>query len=172
MIKNIDLTKIIFIIVLLTFMNSTIYFISSNMKFKELRNNKEVINNIFVKEEEKFSEDAMMKLLVNLNIKFPHIVMAQAKLESSNFKSKIFIKNNNMFGMKVANIRPSTNLGSQNGHAYFKSWTDCVLDYALYQAAYLNRIKSEKEYYQYLSNNYAEDKRYVKKVKEIAEQIK
>lgn len=84
MIKNIDLTKIIFVIVLLTFINSTIYFISSNMKFKELRNNKEVINNIFVKEEEKFSEDAMMKLLVNLNIKFPHIVMAQAKLESSN----------------------------------------------------------------------------------------
>jgi flagellum-specific peptidoglycan hydrolase FlgJ len=77
-----------------------------------------------------------------------------------------------MFGMKVANIRPSTNLGSQNGHANFKSWTDCVLDYALYQAAYLNRIKSEKEYYQYLSNNYAEDKRYVRKVKEIAEQIK
>ena len=41
MIKNIDLTKIIFVIVLLTFINSTIYFISSNMKFKELRNNKE-----------------------------------------------------------------------------------------------------------------------------------
>ena len=52
MIKNIDLTKIIFVIVLLTFINSTIYFISSNMKFKELRNNKEVINNIFVKEED------------------------------------------------------------------------------------------------------------------------
>ena len=54
------------------------------------------INNIFVKEEEKFSEDAMMKLLVNLNIKFPHIVMAQAKLESSNFKSKIFNSTNNL----------------------------------------------------------------------------
>jgi hypothetical protein len=37
-----------------------------------------------------FSEDELIELLKELNIKFPHIVLAQAQLESSNYNSNIF----------------------------------------------------------------------------------
>ena len=49
---------------------------------------------------EKFSEKALVNLLVSCNVKFPHIVLAQAKLESGNYSSKMFKVNHNLFGMK------------------------------------------------------------------------
>jgi len=44
-----------------------------------------------------------------------------------------------------------------------------VVDYAFYQAAYLNDLRSEKEYFDYLGQNYAEDPMYVSKLKKIIE---
>jgi hypothetical protein len=53
----------------------------------------------------KFSEEELIQLIKDLNMKFPHIVLAQAKLETGNFDSNIFKENNNLFGMKQARIR-------------------------------------------------------------------
>ena len=124
---------------------------------------------LIINSENKFSEERLKQTILELNIRFPHIVLAQAKLESGYFKSKMFRENNNFFGMKVARRRPTTNKGEQYGHAYFDSWRDCVVDYAFYQAAYLNDIKTEKQYLEYLSANYAEDPTYVDKLKKIIE---
>lgn len=120
-------------------------------------------------EKDAFTTDRLKAYILELNIKFPHIVYAQAQLESGEFKSHIFRENNNMFGMKCARIRPSTNKGEDNGHAYFQNWRDCVVDYALYQAAYLSDLKSESEYWEYLRQNYAEDPNYVDKLKKIVQ---
>lgn len=122
-------------------------------------------------EQNKFSEEAFNAYLVSLNLKFPKIIKAQAILESSNFQSAIFKANNNMFGMKEAKIRPTTNVGTNLGHAIYNNWRDAVLDYALYQAAYLREIKTEEQYYEYLGANYAEDTNYVSKVKKIASNV-
>lgn len=73
----------------------------------------------------------------------------------------------NFFGIKPATKRPTTNKGENRGHAYFNTWKDCVLDYAFYSATYLNDIKTEKEYLEYLKQNYAEDPNYLNKVKQI-----
>jgi len=43
------------------------------------------------------------------------------------------------------------------------------VDYAFYQAAYLNDLRSESEYFAYLGQNYAEDPGYVGKLKKIIE---
>lgn len=122
---------------------------------------------LIINEENKFSEERLKQFILELNIRFPHIVLAQAKLESGYFKSKMFRENNNFFGMKVARRRPTTNKGEQYGHAFFDSWKDCVVDYAFYQAAYLNDIKTEAQYFAYLRANYAEDPTYVEKLKKI-----
>jgi len=122
---------------------------------------------MIINEDRVFTEDKLKQFILELNIKFPHIVYAQARLESGYFKSKIFRTNNNFFGMKVARKRPTTNKGEQYGHAYFDSWRDCVVDYAFYQAAYLHDIKTENQYYAYLSANYAEDPNYVSKLKKL-----
>jgi len=55
-----------------------------------------------------FSEDKLIDMLISLNIKFPHIVLAQAKLESGNYSSKIFRENHNLVGIKEARVRVHT----------------------------------------------------------------
>jgi hypothetical protein len=48
-----------------------------------------------------------------------------------------------------------------------KSVIDSVIDYALYSATYLSDIKTEGEYFEYLRQNYAEDKSYVTRLKAL-----
>ena len=66
-----------------------------------------VINN-----ENKFSEEKFVKLILELNIKHPKIVIAQSLLETNTFKSKICIENNNFFGMREAKSRNTTAAGT------------------------------------------------------------
>ncbi len=122
---------------------------------------------IVMRENNEFSKQKFKEYVLSLNVKFPNIVMAQAELESSHFNSVMFHENNNMFGMKPAKLRPTTNKGENRGHAYFDSWKDCVLDYAFYSATYLNEIKTEAEYLNYLKSSYAEDPNYINKLKTI-----
>lgn len=124
---------------------------------------------IIIKQENEFTPEKLKAYILELNIRFPHIVYAQALLESGEFNSHIFKENNNFFGMKVARKRPTTANEEENGHAFYNSWKDCVVDYALYQAAYLNDLRSEAEYFEYLRQNYAEDTGYVDKLKKIIE---
>ncbi|MEX0595306.1 MAG: glucosaminidase domain-containing protein [Candidatus Paceibacterota bacterium] len=122
---------------------------------------------LVLKEEYDFSEKILTDYIKSINIKFPKVVLAQAKLESSHFKSKVFLENNNLFGMKVASLRPTTAIGVNLNHAVYNNWRESVIDYALYQAAYLKNVKTEDEYYQYLEAHYAEDINYIKKLKQI-----
>ena len=114
-----------------------------------------------------FSEDKLIDMLVSLNIKFPHIVLAQAKLESGNYSSKIFKENHNLFGMKEARVRIHTSKGTQFNHAYYSRWKESVYDYAFYQCRYLSTLHTEKEYYSYLSKSYAEANNYVEILKSM-----
>tara|TARA_Y100001958_G_C21239371_1_gene566632 strand:- start:581 stop:1054 length:474 start_codon:yes stop_codon:yes gene_type:complete len=120
----------------------------------------------------KFSQDALVEELKRLNVRFPHIVLAQAILETGYYESRIYNENNNLFGMKQARARATTALGTQLGHAYYNNWKESVTDYALYQAAYLNKLRTEKKYLNYLDKNYAEAKDYDKKLEVIIEREK
>jgi hypothetical protein len=141
-------------------------------KLTESGNISEEIRTLVINSEYKFSKAKLKEYLVELNVRFPHIVFAQAQLESGNFKSNIFLENNNLFGMKVAKRRPTTNKGENRGHAYFNSWKECVVDYAFYQAAYLHDLKNEQDYLQYLKSNYAEDPNYYQRLAELLKKKK
>jgi hypothetical protein len=117
-----------------------------------------------IAENDEFCEEKLKECLAVTNIKFPEIVYAQMKLETGNFKSKVFRENNNLFGMKVAKSRPTTNKGKKNGHAVYHTWRESVIDYAIYSAKYLSDLKTEEEYLAYLKKNYSEDPNYIKKV--------
>ena len=120
--------------------------------------------------ENEFTPEKLKAYVLELNIRFPHIVYAQARLETGNFSSSIFKENNNLFGMKVATKRPTTNKGEENGHAYYENWKESVVDYAFYQAQYLSDIKTESEYFEYLRGSYAENPTYVEKLKVLIEE--
>lgn len=112
----------------------------------------------------KFTDSLLIDRILDLNIKYPHIVLAQALQESSNYTSDIFFENHNLFGMKNSTQRPTTAIGKHRGHALYKNWEDSVLDYAFYQTAYLRHIKSEREYLSYLNKHYASDSIYDNKI--------
>lgn len=118
-----------------------------------------------------FSEQALWDLLNDLNVRFPHIVVAQARVESGHFKSKIFLENNNLFGMKVAYQRCTTNKGQLNGHARYDTWQESVIDYAMYQTSYMRKARTEDEYFEALGACYAEDGNYVELVSGHAEDV-
>ena len=117
-----------------------------------------------------FSQDKMVSLMKELNIKYPHIVMAQSLIETGHFDSKIFYENHNLFGMKQARTRVTTAQGTQYNHAYYENWRESVYDYAFYQSRYLGGIKTEESYFQYLSGSYAESPGYVSSLKKIIEE--
>ena len=119
--------------------------------------------------EDTFSQEALVEEIKKLNIRFPHIVLAQSILETGYWESRIYQENHNLFGMKQARARATTANGTQLGHAYYDDWKESVTDYALYQAAYLNKIRKENQYLRYLDKNYAEAKDYDKKLEAIIE---
>lgn len=123
-----------------------------------------------INEKDSFSKEKMATMLKDLNVKFPWIPMAQSMIETGQWKSKVFLENNNLFGMREAKSRITTSIGTNLNHAEYNSWRESVYDYAFYQSRYLGSIKTESEYYQYLAASYAEDPGYVEKIKQIVKQ--
>ena len=120
---------------------------------------------------QEISAESVLTLLDALNVEHPHIVFAQMRLESGNFKSDLAKNNNNFFGMKYPRQRATVAQGADRGYAYYRSWSYSVLDYAIWQRRYASGL-TEDEYLEMLSEKYAEDKAYFRKVKSIADSIK
>lgn len=104
----------------------------------------------------KSPQDGLIEALEYYGVKHPHIVYAQAILETGHFKSDLCLNNNNLFGLY--NSR-------ENKYYVFDHWTESVM-------AYLNYIqykyKPPNDYYKFLSDiGYAEDPNYINKLKGI-----
>ena len=88
--------------------------------------------------------------------KVPHaeIVLAQARLESGNFKSHRARVHHNILGIK------------HNGrYARYRRWQDCVADYKRHISS---RYRKGEDYYAFLRRiGYASDRQYGRKVREI-----
>ncbi len=125
---------------------------------------------LLVNQSDTFTVDKLKNYITQLQIKFPQIVYAQSVLETGYFKSNIYLCNNNLFGMKVATQRITTNTGEEFGHATYKNWRESVLDYAFFQSTYLFNIKNEHDYLEYLKANYASNHNYIIELKKIINQ--
>lgn len=116
-----------------------------------------------------------MRVFELAEIRFPTVVYAQMIHETGGFKSDIFLKGNNMFGMKASSRK--FHCGVYKGHAKYESTAQSLLDYKAWQDAMLkNRsINTEEEYLYFLQHlfknndgswvSYAEDKNYIPKLK-------
>jgi uncharacterized FlgJ-related protein len=114
-----------------------------------------------------FSPINMIATMNEVGIVYPDIVMAQAKIETAHFTSKIFRENHNLFGMKLPKQRSTTAIGEQHNHAEYTSWRQSVIDYKLWQDMVLTKVKSRRAYLKYLSKYYATDKQYVTLIKKM-----
>lgn len=119
-------------------------------------------------ESEDFDERNLRLIMGGMNIMYIDVAIAQSKLETNNYTSDIFLESGNLFGMKVAKLRPYTHFGEHRGHADYKGmWKLSVIDYALWQAREAKNVKSIDQYYYLLSKMYAEDPNYINKLKNI-----
>jgi hypothetical protein len=122
---------------------------------------------IVIREYNEFSEAQLIKKISELNFRFPYIILAQSYQETGRYTSTIFKTNHNLFGMREAAQRANLARGTNRNHAFYDSWQDSVVDYALYYSTYLYDIKTEGEYFEYLRQNYAEDPTYVERLKSL-----
>ena len=129
-------------------------------------NNNEAINHFSDSTSKSELMESMYDRIFQLRLEHPDIVMAQCILESGEFTSDIFINGNNCLGMKVPGQRPTFAVGVYRSHARFRSWHDCIADYALWQSAY-GRGLSDDAYLALLDRIYAEDGSYAVKLKSI-----
>lgn len=114
-----------------------------------------VVDTVKVKKPEllNLTEANLLRVIKEKGIKHPEIVLAQAKLETGNFTSKLCKNKNNLFGLKKG-----------NSYRGFNHWTESV-------EAYKNLIQNKYKggcYYSFLTRiGYASDPNYVVKLKNV-----
>jgi hypothetical protein len=123
-----------------------------------------------------FSENLLKECLEYEGIKYQDVVLLQSKLETGYYTSDIFLKGNNLFGMKYPSHRPTVATGTYNGHSKYLHWSDSVIDYAIWQRWYMSmgyRIGEDADNDFYLvflkCIPYAEDKRYIAKLVKLSD---
>jgi flagellum-specific peptidoglycan hydrolase FlgJ len=159
--------KIAIIYLLLLFIISTLAFYTGFIVGGKKEEQQHPPQQVEVKNVHKDIEETISKL----NIKFENIVKAQIILESGNLTSIRAIRDNNIVGMKVAKQRPTTAI-NEKGHAIYSSIEDCLIDYALWQSQNAFKCRTEEQYLKLLGRIYAEDTKYVEKLKRIIEKQK
>lgn len=102
--------------------------------------------------------EQVAKELVRQNVPHAQIVLAQARHETDNFKSRLCRENKNLFGIK------------HNGkYAKYNNWRESIKDYK-------KRISSRYtggDYYAFLRRiGYSEDKKYKTKIQNIIKTTK
>ncbi len=99
------------------------------------------------------TDKTVLSELRRQHVSHPHIVLAQAKLESNMGKSDVFKRTNNLFGLRKG-----------NDYHHFSHWKQSI-------TYYKNHVQSRYrggDYYNFLADiGYAEDKEYINKLKEI-----
>ena len=103
---------------------------------------------------------------------FPKVILCQAKIESADYSSALYKRNNNLFGMKISTSRVTT--ASQDGRAGYKSydsWRESITDYVLWQLSHKIGSMSQDEYINFLGKIYAEDPKYSSKIRTMLSKI-
>lgn len=108
----------------------------------------------------KTKQQEVYNKIVKANLKYPRIVLKQAIHESAHFKSKAAINKNNILGiMESYGVRKD-----KIRIRYFDSIDECI---KFYKNNIQNRYNGG-DYYRFLKRiGYAEDVRYIQKIKDI-----
>lgn len=108
-----------------------------------------------------------------LDMRVPHakIVLCQAKIESADYSSVLFKRQFNLFGMKIPESRPTSGESGKAGYQSYNNWRESVTDYVLWQFSHNVDKLSQEDYLKYLGKIYAEDPKYVEKIKKLLNTI-
>lgn len=93
---------------------------------------------ITVAEDIKLDDVSLVEELVKNDVMQVNVALAQAKLETGYYKSKICKENKNLFGIKYHKCKYVK--GSKNSHATYETYKDNIKCYAHIQKRYLKNI--------------------------------
>lgn len=112
------------------------------------------------------NDSILYRFLKSNNVWFPDILLAQAKLESGNYSSSIYRRNNNLYGMKECSKRQTTQTSIKNGYGVYNNWQLSVLDRILWDVFTFEKKPTEDEYLEALKS-YVQDPGYIAKIKSM-----
>lgn len=102
------------------------------------------------------NEYSLKKVLNYYDISFQEIVLAQIKLETGNFTSRVCMKNNNLFGLYDSR---------ESKYYQFTTWQESV---KFYKIKIQSRLLEDEGYYEFLERiGYAQDINYIDKIKNM-----
>lgn len=130
---------------------------------------KDIYSETFFDNDSVVTDKTVYEYMEMMRIPHKKVVLMQAKIESANYSSGIFKRNNNLFGMKVPRSRVTVAEAGRNGYAEYGSWKESVNDYAFWQFSHNVVELSQEEYLQYLGKIYAEDPNYIAKIRTMVE---
>ena len=115
----------------------------------------------FINQPEQINDSILYVFLKDNNAWYPEILLKQAKIESGNYTSNVYMNANNLYGMKKVGKRQTTQLNNTyNGYGCYTNWCESVLDRMLWDIFYFKNIKPSKEEYIKAMNIYAEAENY------------
>lgn len=119
----------------------------------------------------KFNWDNICYWVEYYKIKQPDIVKSQILLETNFLTSEVCTYNHNLFGMREPYYKKGRKtIGSYKNHAVYNNYIESIEDYKIWQE---RMYKYDKEnYYTFLLRiRYAQDKRYIYKLRKIEKEI-
>lgn len=118
----------------------------------------------FINTPEEINDSVLYKFLLDNNAWYPDILLKQAKIESGNYKSNVYVNSCNLYGMRKVGKRNTTQRGTYNGYGVYDNWCLSVLDRMLWDIFYFKNIKPSREEYLKAMSVYAEDENYINKL--------
>lgn len=118
------------------------------------------------------SDEILYNYLKTMRVPHADIIVAQAHLESQNFTSNLFKRQNNFLGMKIPSKRISTTGQGKGEYKDYTNWQECTTDYIFWMHHHQAHKLNREEYFNLLGKIYAEDPEYVEKLKGIISQFK
>lgn len=119
----------------------------------------------FINQPEEVNDSILYDFLKDNNAWYPEILLKQAKIESGNYKSNIYVNSCNLYGMRKVGKRNTTQRGTYNGYGVYDNWCLSVLDRMLWDVFYFKNVKPTREEYLKAMSIYAEDSNYISKIK-------
>ena len=112
-----------------------------------------IVDTFYVQKTIPLNKENVLAELKKQNIPHPHIVLAQSRLETGNYTSKVCRIKNNLFGMKKGNT-----------YRNYNNWKESIEDYK----RHISSKYKGGDYYKFLENlGYAEDTLYTTLLKRI-----
>ena len=120
----------------------------------------------FINQPEQINDSILYVFLKDNNAWYPEILLKQAKLESGNYLSDVYMNSNNLYGMKKVGKRQTTQLNTTyKGYGCYTNWCESVLDRMLWDVNRFNNVKPTEEEYLEAMSIYAENPDYISKLK-------